>query len=243
MDSMLHALRNMFPGIMAIDSDYIHRLEVENIQQNLERFDVVAWMRGLYYDVQRAKKREFRIEGWNHRNNLLKTMVLEPGEDFAPDIPQDVLDATHEMIVRAYGWFGVGVWCLAEEYFQIALSLSVVSNNSVAALSCAANLGMCYLAAGNYGSAVSVSNHSMAVAFEIKDYGKLRRMSTIKQLCFIYANDEQRLVKEIGNPFTERLDSHVYEVVGDIYKYLGNSANQVSWEINWHKLNQYRGQL
>lgn len=233
------SLRGMYPGILSITRADVNRLCSETHDPAMR-----LWLESIYEDVQRAKKRT-QLKGWSHgydpfARNPFMAMDLT---NWGPDISDDVLEATHEVIVRANSWWGVGVWTLAEEYFQKALFLAFRSNNVLAALQVGANLGLCYVAAGDQDNALRMVNQALPAAIQIQNWYTVHRMGTIKRICLARAGrwdlvtvETQKLRGITHETDLASLDESAFEIVADIYQFTDDRHRLQAWKDEWSKL-------
>lgn len=233
--SNMESLRSLYPTILSITRADMDRLRAELAGDPA----VEAWLTSKYFDVQRARKRS-GFEGWAYQNNPFTSMDLS---EWGPLIPDDVLDATHEMIVRAYSWLGIGSWHLAEEYFKVALSLAFVSNNVMAALQVGANLGMCYLGGKDYDNALRVIEQAFPASIKTSNWNTAHRMGTIKRMCYAstgqwrLVKDETQKLKRITNEASlASLDRAVFDTIEDILSFIRDSQNLQAWRKTWDEL-------
>ncbi len=235
------SLRGIYPGILSITRADVTRLCSETHDPAMR-----LWLESTYKDVQRAKKHT-QLQGWNRGCNPLARnpfMAMDLA-NWGPDIPDDVLDATHGAIVRANSWLGVGVWTLAEEYFQKALSLAFKSNNVFAALQLGTNLGLCYVAAGDQDNALRVVNQALPVAIQIQNWNTVHRMGTIKRICLARAGrwdlvtvETQKLRGITRETDLASLDESAFEIIADIYQFTGDRHRLQAWKDEWSRLSE-----
>jgi len=200
---------------------------------------VKVWLASKYFDMQRARKRS-GFEGWSYKHNPFISMDLN---ELTPAIPNDVLDATHEMIVRAYSWFGIGVWHLAEEYLGVALRLTFVSNNVFTALQIGANLALCHLGGRDYDNALRVIEHAFPASVKISNWRTAHQMGTIKRMCYASTNrwdlveaETQKLKRITSEENLASLEQSRFDIIEDILSFIGDYPNLLVWRDNWAKL-------
>ena len=228
------SLRSVYPEIFHMTYTGLNRWLSEIHEPELR-----AWLESVYKDAQRAMH-QTQLKGWSLQFNPFLAMDLD---NWHSDIPDNTLSATHDMIVKANAWLGIGVWTLVEEYFQKALYLAFKSNNFMAALQVGVNLGLSYLAAGDDDSALRLISQALPAAVQIKNWSTVHRMGTVQRLCLartgrwdLVAQETQKLRQMTQEADLASLEEFAFEIVADIYRFTDAPSNLRAWEDEWRKL-------
>lgn len=231
----LDAFRKLYPAILSITSDDVERLSQGDPKIHL-------YLMTIYHDVLRARMRA-HLEGWRYRHNPFASMDLS---GWHPPVFTDVMQTQYDMTLRANGWLGIGMWNLAEEYYKIAISLAIVSNDAVAAFQNGANLALCYLAAGNCTNAFRVCDHLLeAGATQASDmylgHNVINQASTIVRWCFAKTGKLDLLIQETHTmrgvpPKTASLDQSIFREIDDVFQAIDDTLSLRHWREEWRQL-------
>ena len=152
-----------------------------------------------------------------------------------PDLQDEILGTTHEMIVRGYNWYGVGYWSIAEQLYKTGMLLAITSNNVHAAIQLGTNLSVCYLGAKSYNDAYRSSRHVYSVAVTAKNQLS-HRLGTVQVLSLISAGQEGRLDELLKTVDLEVPDKRIWYELRDIYRYMGDDLAADDFFVNWQAM-------
>lgn len=237
----LDALRHLYPAILSITSD-----DVERYKSDQETYEFILQ---LLQDLKRARKREFRLEGWSNEYNPFTIIDLD---HFGPPQYTDVMATQYEMTIRANAWLGIGLWSIAEEYYKISIQLASVSNDKIATLQNGANLAMCYLGAGDSQNAFKVCNNLLPATIEGRTNDILCQTGTIIRMALIGLQRHDLVIKVTSNlsdnfKTAVQLNMSAYNIIMNVYEFTKNLSGLQGFQRDWNELkrlyNSYRDAL
>jgi hypothetical protein len=226
-------LKKFYPGILSITYEDVKRLSQGNS-------DLQSYLMRVYHDLMRAKRRT-QLEGWTYKSNPFVSMDLG---GWTPPKFTDVMQMQYDMTLRANGWFGIGIWGLAEEYYKIAISLALVSNDVIATLQNGANLALCYLGAGDCENALQVCNDLLKVVTKTKVYGAevFRQSETIRGMCLLELEKRDEVIRRVQGfikfLLPEQLlpDESIFTIVAQVYETVGADERLYDYRLRWIEL-------
>jgi len=191
------------------------------------------WLEIRMLDYYRFHKHR-QFLGWNYAINPLALMSFNRNF-LTPSVPQDILDATHEMITRGNEWYGVAHWPIAEFLFQTGLQISISSNNVNAAIQNAVNLMMCYLGGGSYENVLNVADNVGIVAEDLRNR-LYNRILTMRLFCYISLETPEKFDSLVPFLSVFRPDERVYDEITNIYQYVQTEYVQAENKANEFKI-------
>lgn len=226
----LDTLRQFYPAILSVTSNDVERYR--NDQQAYE------YILQLHQDLKRARKRDYRLEGWGDGYNPFTIIDLAHS---GPPQATDVMSTQYEMTIRANAWLGIGLWDIAEEYYKISIELASISNDKIATLQNGVNLAMCYLGAGDRQNTIKVCDDLLPATIEGKTDNILCQIGTILRVSLIGLQRPDLVIKvtsDLSNVLRNaaRLDTLAYDIIVDIYKFLNDTPRLREFQGNWDKL-------
>ena len=236
------ALREFYPAILSLTLKDVERLSQGDPQ-------VHAYLLRIYHDLLRARERT-QFEGWTYKHNPFTSIDLS---GWMPPVFTDVMQTQYDMTLRANEWFGIGMWNLAEEYYKIAISLALVSNDVIAALQNGANLALCYLGSDDCRNAFRICAHLQPAAIQTQNtYGTevLHQTGTITRMCLVKTRRYDLVAQETkrlrgissassllsSSPDFGSLDVSIFRIIADVFQSIGHTDRLQIWQNEWRQL-------
>lgn len=221
--------RKAYPAILNLTIDQVHRFATND--ETLDR-----WLR-VYRDLQLLRERS-TVVGWNPGANPFA------GRRLSSDAPKEWSGWTesHSNFTEwANGWFGIGIWAVAERYYKLVIEMAASNHDGIAALFNATNLGLCYLGSQDYDSAIHLCNHLLEVTPELN--GFLRSSvgaaaATELRIALIDAGRAEEIPgvnRRIRSMEANWLspDDSVFRMLASVFEATSNSVELQRWQRRW----------
>jgi hypothetical protein len=189
-------------------------------------------------------QQEQKLVGWSHERNLFDDLDASRVDNEVRDRVAPTMALT---LHHGVGWYGIGAWRQAEDYFRVTIWLAILANDAPSAVEAGCYLAEMYLAADDYKSAFHLSSQLQPVARSAGDWVAFRTISTLLFLCamrnnrshFVRAENRnlRKLSKQVNTPVDLGvLDDRIFQRWVDVLMFCGDRLRLAQLKTEWQAL-------